>query len=146
MNKRKKSKKGIITAVLFASMLVMSVGTVCFANDEQKYYGISQFGYYEQYDNVSDFIKKDTYSSMVVNCDSSSSDFTVYAVGSTAGTGHQEDYIDASYGNYYSLNEGQTIDDMINSVRESGCCNAGIKGEYSGDAEFSAYGSFFADK
>ena len=133
-------------SVLLIAIFVMSMGTLCFANTQSGGYNISQYAYYQEYNNVSDFILKDTYSSMYAYCNQASSEFTIYAVGSTAGTGYQDDYIDASYGHYYSINSGGSVDDMVNSVRESGCCNAGIKGEYSGDSAFGAYGSFLADK
>ena len=142
----KEHKKGKIMSVLLIAIFVMSMGTLCFANSEPCGYDISQYAYYGQYNNVSAFIEKDTYSSMYAHCDATSTEYTIYAVGSTAGTGLQDDYIDASYGFYYSISTGQTIADMINSVRENQCCNAGIKGYYRGDSAFAANGWFLADK
>ena len=142
----KEHKKGKIMSVLLIAIFVMSMGTLCFANDTPGGYNISQYAYYGEYNNVSAFIEKTTYSSMFVNCNAASSEFIIYAVGSTAGTGVQSDYIDASYGYYYPISSGQSVNDMVNSVRESGCCNAGIKGEYAGDSAFAANGYFLADK
>jgi len=142
----KEHKKGKVISVLLIAIFVMSMGTLCFANDTPGGYDISQYGYYGEYNNVSDFIIKDTYSYMYAHCDASSAAFTIYAVGSTAGIGHQDDYMDASGGYRYSLRGGQSVDYMTNFVRESGCCNAGVKGEYAGDSYFAAYGSFLADR
>jgi len=142
----KEHKKGKIMSVLLIAIFVMSMGTLCFANDTPGGYNISQYAYYGEYNNVSAFIEKTTYSSMYAQCYKASAEYTIYAVGSTGGTGLQGDYVDASYGNYYTISAGQTINDMVNSVRESGCCNAGIKGEYAGDSAFAANGYFLADK
>ena len=142
----KEHKKGKIMSVLLIAIFVMSMGTFCFANGTPGGYDISQYAYYGEYNNVSAFIQKDTYSSMYAHCDSSSDEFKISAVGSTAGTGYQDDYMDASRGHSYLLSGGQTADDIINFVRENGCCNAGIKGEYLGDSAFVANGWFLADK
>lgn len=146
MKKLKERKKGKIISVLLIALFVMSTGTLCFANSTPGDYYLNQYEYGEGANTVSDFIIKDTYSSMFAYCTQASNLFTIYAVGSTVGTGHQDDYIDASYGYYYVIYGGEYIDDMINSVRESGCCNAGVKGVYQGDSAFAASGWFLADK
>jgi len=46
----------------------------------------------------------------------------------------------------YAHCDSSSVDDMINYVRENGCCNAGVKGEYAGDSAFAASGSFLADE
>ena len=51
-----------------------------------------------------------------------------------------------TYSSMYAHCDSSSVDDMINYVRENGCCNAGVKGEYAGDSAFAASGSFLADE
>lgn len=138
----RKKKKGRIVTGIMAAMLVMSFGTVCMANGSSNPYNFTQYAYEDYYDNVSDFARKDTYSSMYVLCGNSTDQFRVHALGSY---GSGSGYEDCSGGYRYFIRQGESVDEMYNFVRENGYTKAGIKGEYQYDGYFHASGHFLAD-